>query len=161
VCDALALKCLTLLSLIHHCYCYTTTHTATLQSQEQLSQRLDEAMRQCRALKQENAEHIAARTAESAELIELRRVEADLSKQVQHLLKQQLDSALSRGGSSSSRAVVVEQSGSSGSSDPDAVIAEHLITYKDIMELQDRNKQVSTAALIATQAGLCVCLCAQ
>jgi hypothetical protein len=108
-------------------------------------------MRQCRTLKQENAEHIAARTAESAELTELRRVEADLSKQVQHLLKQQLDTALSRG-SSSSRAVVVEQSGSSSSSDPDAAIAEHLITFKDIMELQDRNKQVSTAALSAAQA---------
>jgi ABC-type uncharacterized transport system fused permease/ATPase subunit len=111
-------------------------------------------MRQCRALKQENAEHIAARTAESAELTELRRLEADLSKQVQHLLKQQLDTALSRGGSSS-RAAVVEQS-----SGPDEAIAEHLITFKDIMQLQDRNKQVSTAAVHKHKYTECL-LCAQ
>ncbi|CAM9260741.1 unnamed protein product [Chrysoparadoxa australica] len=76
------------------------------------------------------------------ETAELRRSEADLGRQVQLLLKQQLESKLGRvpAGQDEMQVAIVEAQPRELSSD--VVISEHLVTFKDVMELQTRNKQL-------------------
>ena len=109
-----------------------------LESHNDLSERLDRARQQCEAAVTEAdtaKERVQALTADKASL---ETQVADLSRQVQLLLKEQLNGT-PRGGVA---AVSPPRAGGSSATDAHDVISENLVTFKSVQELQVRNQQL-------------------
>ncbi len=113
-----------------------------LASHEHISSRLEEAMVEIREL--EGEARIARMEKDSAEreVTSLKQTAADLGLQVQILLRQQLKDNLGRGSSGAAIVPADDFPSSGGSVEPSAVISQHLVSFRDVAELQQRNEQL-------------------
>ena len=112
-----------------------------MDSHAQLSQQLDDAIVEGTRLRNSlKTEAIKARAAEK-ELSSLQQQNSDLSQQVQHLLRRQMELSYGSGGQ---RVALIgfDESSSSSTSSASDVISERLVTFEDIGELQTRNMQL-------------------
>ncbi len=112
-----------------------------LASHEHISSRLEEAMIEVRELEREAKLARTEKNSVEREVTSLKQVAADLGLQVQVLLRQQLKDNLGR---SSGAAIVPADDfpNGSGSVEPSAVISQHLVSFHDVAELQQRNEQL-------------------
>ncbi len=112
-----------------------------LASHEHISARLEEAMVEIREL--EGLAKIARTEKDSAEreVRSLKQTAADLGIQVQVLLRQQLKENLGRHGSGA-MIVPSDDSPNGDGVDPSAAISQHLVSFHDVAELQQRNEQL-------------------
>ncbi len=113
-----------------------------LASHEHISSRLEESMVEIREL--EGEARIARTEKDSAEreVTSLKQTAADLGLQVQVLLRQQLKDNLRRGSSGAAIVPADDFPNGGGSLEPSAVISQHLVSFHDVAELQQRNKQL-------------------
>ncbi len=111
-----------------------------LASHEHVSARLEEALVEIREL--EGVARIARTEKDSAEreVRSLKQTAADLGLQVQVLLRQQLKENLGRG--SSGAAIIPADDHPSGGIEPSVIISRHLVSFRDVAELQQRNEQL-------------------
>ncbi|CAM9345119.1 unnamed protein product [Scytosiphon promiscuus] len=117
-----------------------------LQSHEQLFLKVEASMRRCQKAEMEREVAAKGRDRIEQELEVTKNSLADLGAQVQNLLKDKLERDLGRPLERNGGGGVSKQAANGGGNivpqDLDQVISDHLVTFQDIRELQERNRSL-------------------